>query len=135
MTLSELVIKHEGLRLDLYKDSVGVNTIGVGRNLDANGISEDEAMLMLSNDLRRTERELEAFSFARYLNEPRRIALCSMLFNLGLSRFTRFKLMIAALEAKSWDAAAQEMLNSKWADQVGTRATELATIMRTGHVD
>ena len=43
----------EGLRFHAYKDTEGVTTIGVGRNLESVGISEDEARYLFSNDLRR----------------------------------------------------------------------------------
>ena len=55
-----------------------------------------------------------------------------MVFNLGLSRFRRFRKTIAAIKAGDWEQAAREMLASLWARQVGRRAQELAEMMRRG---
>ena len=125
-----LLIKHESLRLKPYKCSVGKLTIGVGRNLEANGISKGEAMYMLRNDLARSHAELEKFNFGI---EPgaRKAALVNMLLNLGLPRFKTFKNLIMALELKHYVIAAEEMLDSKWALQVGKRAHELARMVET----
>jgi len=125
----QLIIKHEGLRLLPYLDSVGKLTIGVGRNIDDNGISQGEAMLLLRNDITRTKEEL--LSLGLKLNGARGAALVDMLFNLGLHNFLQFKNMIMALEMKDYIVAAEEMLDSKWASQVGNRANELAEMVKT----
>lgn len=136
MNLKELLIKHEGLRLDLYQCPAGFWTIGVGRNLEANGISEDEAMLLLQNDINRCEAsitQLDSFSgFWPALTEARQAVLISMAFNLGMAGLLRFKKMIAALQALDFQQAAEEMLDSQWATQVGQRAVELSSMMETG---
>ena len=132
MTTAELIIKHEGLRLKPYKCPADKWTIGVGRNLEDVGITEAEAMTMLANDIYRVERELESLSFSRHLNAARTAAITDMLFNLGLSRFLRFRKMIAALEAQDYERAADEALNSKWARQVGHRAQTIAAMLSAG---
>jgi lysozyme len=63
---------------------------------------------------------------------PRQDVVLNMLFNLGLPKFLAFRKMIEALRLANYDQAATEMLDSKWAIQVGIRAKELAEIMRTG---
>ncbi len=133
MKLEDTLIRHEGLRLKPYRDTVGKLTIGVGRNLDDVGITEDEAMYMLHTDIGRVRVQL-AGSFVWYpgLNSVRKDVLINMVFNLGLGRFKRFRRLIAAIEICRWDQAAKEMLDSKWAKQVGRRAIELARIMRDG---
>lgn len=125
--------QHEGRRLSPYKDSVGVLTIGYGRNLEAVGISEDEAELMLDNDMRR------AYEAARVLvpvfgllSEPRQEAIVEMIFNLGAAGFGKFSKMLSALNRHEYDVAADEALLSKWAEQVGSRATKLAEMLRVG---
>lgn len=132
--LERLLMKHEGVRLFPYKDTVGKITIGVGRNLTDVGISRGEAVDMLREDIARvmkdaTERAPWIYSIDNY---ARRVALFDMIFNLGITGFLRFKKTIAAIKAQDWDTASQEMLDSRWARQVGRRATELAEMVRTG---
>ena len=70
----------------------------------------------------------------KLLNEPRKIGVANLLFNLGLTRFNKFKKFQSALNTESWSIAADEMMNSKWATQVKTRAQKLEKIMRTGEL-
>lgn len=132
MSVRELIIRHEGLRLIPYRDSVGKWTIGFGRNIEDNGISRDEAFLMLENDIARATNEARSFNWWEELNPARQAVVICMLYNMGLKRFRGFTQMIRALELRRYEVAAAEALNSKWANQVGYRATELAKIMRTG---
>jgi lysozyme len=60
------------------------------------------------------------------------MTLINMAFNLGLTKLRQFKMMWAAIEDNDFEVAAQEMLNSKWASDVGKRALELSEQMRTG---
>jgi lysozyme len=62
----------------------------------------------------------------------RKDVVLDMVFNLGLTRFHRFKKTIAAIKTKDWGKAAREMLTSQWANQVGRRARELAAMMNRG---
>ena len=128
-----LLIHQEGLRLKPYYDSTGHLTIGVGRNLTANGISEAEAMHLLANDIVRTYRELsDKFPWYSRLDDVRQLALLSMAFNLGMGGLLGFKIMLAALADKRYKDAASAALNSKWATQVGHRAVEIADMLKTG---
>jgi lysozyme len=71
--LIDLLVKHEGLRTKPYEDTVGVLTIGVGRNLDDVGLSHDEIYYMLKNDIRRCEEELDnAFRWYKDLDQVRK---------------------------------------------------------------
>lgn len=145
--LTEMIKHHESTRLKPYVDCCakswhectckkkGKLTLGNGRNLDDNGISQEECDLMRENDIRRAVREAVSFSWFSPLNEPRKIAICDMLFGLGLPRFLTFKRMIAALEVQDYSKAAVEMIDSKWAKQVKGRASELAVIMKTGSLN
>lgn len=128
--VSSLIKKHEGLRLKPYKCSAGRVTVGYGRNLDDVGINLTEAEMMLENDIRRTTLELMTFSWYSSLDAVRRAALVDMLYNLGMPRFMGFKKMLAALDAGDYEETAVQMLDSKWATQVGSRATELAEMIR-----
>lgn len=130
--LKSLLIKHEGLRLKPYTDTVGKLTIGVGRNLADRGISEAEAELMLYNDITSARCEAQSIKGFGEANQARQDVITSLIFNMGLSRLQGFKNMLVAFAAKDYAKASAEMLNSKWATQVGVRATELARMMETG---
>jgi lysozyme len=131
--LRTLLIRHEGLRTHPYEDSVGVLSVGVGRNLDSRGLSMEEVYFLLDNDIQISIEELSrTFEWFDLLNEPRRDALISMHFNMGLTSLLKFKKTLAFFSKSLWLEGAEEMLDSKWADQVGTRAIDLSTMIRTG---
>jgi len=126
--------RHEGLRLFVYQDTVGVNTIGYGRNLDDAGITREEADYLLATDIERVERDLNMVDEYMDLDRIRQTVIANMTFNLGFHGLMQFKRMWAAISRKDYAAAAHEMLDSTWRKQVGARAIELAEIMRTGEV-
>lgn len=130
--LHEMLIKHEGLKLKVYKCSAGKATIGVGRNIEDLGISKEEAMILLENDVLRCFNELNGFDWFNSLDAVRQDAIINMVFNLGLTRFLTFKKFIAAITIKQFEQASEEMLDSLWAQQVGSRAFELSQMVRTG---
>lgn len=132
--LLDTIMRHEGLRLYPYKDTVGKLTIGVGRNLDDNGISETEALYMLNNDIDDVVEEAKSFWWWEELDDVRQEVVLNMLFNLGLPTFKQFINTIKAIEEQNWNRAAKEMLDSRWAKQVGVRAIELSDAMRKGEM-
>lgn len=129
---AELIKRHEGLRLKPYKCTAGKLTIGYGRNLEDNGISQYEAEQMLFNDIQHCYTNLVKLSCWNKLDEARKAVLLDMCYNIGIARLKTFKKMLAALEVGAYNRAAKEMIDSRWASQVKTRATELAEIMKTG---
>jgi len=132
-SMVDLLIKHEGFKRHVYKCTAGKNTIGVGRNLDDVGLSDEEIMCLLSNDIRRCKNDLNRnFEWFPELNEVRQMALIDMCFNLGISRLKRFKNMIAALSMGDYGKAADEAKDSAWYDQVGSRAVEVCAMIRHG---
>jgi len=122
----------EGSRAHVYRDSLGIETIGIGRNLQ-NGLSDDEILYLFKNDLDKAEKGARAIcpSFDT-LSDARKAVLINMCFNMGQARVAGFIGMFGAIAAKDWNAAAQHMLASKWAVQVGARAQRLAKAMREG---
>lgn len=132
LPLTKLLMRHEGFSSKPYYDSVGKVTIGYGRNLDDLGLSQEECVFLLRNDILRTFSELCSFPWFTTLNEARQDALINMCFNLGFQRFSQFKKTIAAIEIGDFKAAAHEMLQSKWYEQVGHRAVELAEMLAGG---
>ncbi len=129
----KMLVRHEGLRLKPYRCTSGKLTIGIGRNLEDNGISEEEAYLMLDNDINEVIDNLKnKYDWFERLNDVRKAVVIDMAFNLGIPRFGAFKKTISLIESEDFDGASKEMLNSKWAVQVGYRAKELSEMMRSG---
>ena len=125
---------HEGVEKTVYNDSEGIPTIGVGRNLRDRGLSDDEIDYLLSNDIDIVVDELDkVMPWWNDLDEVRLRVLCDLVFNLGMPRFSGFKKSISYMKQQMWDQAADELLDSKWARQVGRRAQTLSEMMRTGN--
>lgn len=131
--LRSMLVLHEGLRLKPYKCTAGKVTIGVGRNLDDKGITQAEAFALLENDIDEVCRELDqVWPWWRQMTDRRQQVLADMCFNLGLGRLKGFVNTLAFMKAGEYDKAADGMLASLWASQVGTRAQRLARMMREG---
>ena len=134
MNLIDTLVRHEGLRRLAYEDSVGVLTIGVGRNIEEVGLSDDEIYYLLKNDIRRCETELDnSFRWYKDLDQVRQEAMINLCFNLGITKLRKFKNALRAMEVKDYEDAADEFLDSLWATQVGQRAVEVAEMIRTGN--
>jgi len=124
---------HEGVEHKPYKCTAGYLTIGVGRNIEERGLSDDEIDYILNNDVNiATDELVDSFSWYGDLDPIRQRVVIDMVFNLGMPRFKQFKNMIAALEAGDWAEAAVQMMDSRWAKQVGQRAERLRDMMETG---
>lgn len=130
--LIEDLLRDEGLKLKPYKDSKGILSIGVGRNLEADGINQEEAYFLLKTDIDECIQSLSNYPIIKRLSEPRQRVLIEMAFNLGIVGLMRFHKMWAAIQEGNWDKAADEMLDSKWAKEVGQRAVRLEIAMRLG---
>lgn len=129
----QMLIRHEGLKLKPYHCTAGKLTIGVGRNIEDMGITEDEAIYMLRNDVARFAAELaQAKPIVKTLDDVRYYVLLNMAFNLGINRLLKFKKMWEAIEDQRYTDAALEMQDSRWCAQVGGRCSELAELMENG---
>jgi lysozyme len=148
------LIEHEGLVLTVYQDSLGIDTIGIGRNLEDRGISKEEldymdipsmavvyehgiteadARYLAENDVQIVEEELvRAHPCVDKLDSVRQLVLMDMAFNMGVPRLCKFKNMWNAIHNEDFPNAAKEMLDSRWAIQVKSRATKLANAMHNG---
>ena len=130
-TVARQLLIDEGLRLKPYRCTAGKLTIGVGRNLDDRGITEPEALGLLDNDIRRVWSEvMSSLPWAIRAPEVVQDVLVNMGFNLGLGGLLGFKQTLAHLEAREYGKAADAMLDSRWAGQVGERAQRLARQIR-----
>lgn len=126
---------HEGRVPHAYEDSLGYLSIGIGHLIDQRkGGRLPDAIIdaLFEHDLHEHANELFAhLPWARDLDPVRQAVLIDMYFNLrhGLLGFRE---ALQHFESGRWDAAADAMLDSKWAQQVKTRALRLATMVRSG---
>jgi len=131
--LIERLIVEEGLRLKPYVDTVGKVTIGVGRNLTDKGINRRIAFLLLEEDVDEALAEcVKHIPSWDKLTDSRRLVLCDMMFNMGWPVLSQFHNLLDAVQLGDWARASASMLGSKWARQVGERATLLAALMVSG---
>lgn len=110
-------------------------TIGVGRNLNAKGLSEEERAFLLDNDIRDAESDaifLLGEKVYRGLSPVRKAVLIDMAFNMGRERLAGFTDTLTCIRQGIFQQAAICMKESKWARQVGQRAITLADMMRNG---
>lgn len=128
----EHLVWAEGERLNMYKDSVGIWTIGVGHNIQEKGISLQVSRQMLQEDIEEVLGDCRSLDYWNTLDPVRQLVIADMVFNLGLSRFLRFVNLNKALTIKDYNLAAHEMKNSRWYGQVGRRAVKLCEAMITG---
>ena len=130
------LMKHEGLRLKPYQCTAGKWTIGVGRNIEDRGITEAEAMHLLDNDIDECQEELDRI-IPWWIEKPAyvQLVLINMIFNLGATRLLGFKKFLKAVEENNFDLASAEMLDSRWAEQVGQRSIELSEFMKNGYTE
>ncbi len=131
--LKEVLMRHEGLSLKPYKCTSGKLTIGYGRNIEDVGITQEEASFLLANDIKKVIEQVSTkFKWFKDLSPTRQEVVINMVFNLGLQGFSSFKNTIHFLSSGQYEQAAIEMLESKWASQVGKRAKELSKMMLEG---
>lgn len=130
--LKARIKKHEGRRFTPYRDSVGVLTIGYGHNLEAKPLSQRVIDLIFEDDYHDALMDAYRVPGFKSLNDARQAVIIEMVFNLGLPTLMEFNNTIAAINRGDFNKAAEEMLDSKWAHQVGQRSVHLAEIMRTG---
>lgn len=123
----------EGREKKMYKDTVGKWTVGVGRNISDRAFSDDEIDLMLSNDIKIVEAELDRNTpWWRQMSDARQNVLANMCFNMGWPVLSQFKNTLKAMQEGRYADAAKGMMDSKWAKQVGNRAERLRDLMLRG---
>lgn len=132
MSVASYITQNEGYRQYMYKDTEGIWTIGIGFNLEE-GFTLYECQLILEHRIQKLIGQLQLRVPAfRGLNYARQVVLIDMAYNLGMEGLLKFKKMLNAIEKNDWEEAAEELLDSKYATQVGRRATRNAQILRTG---
>lgn len=145
--LKEMLTRHEGKFDTIYRCPAGKNTIGVGHNIDANGLPEDIESYLNENgfitvemistllemdisisadDCRLLYPEFESFS------DKRQMALIDFVFNVGRTTAKSFKNTNKAINEERWDDAANNFEKSLWYKQVGHRSKEIVEMIRNG---
>jgi lysozyme len=133
--IQELILD-EGYKYETYEDHLGFLTLGVGHLvLDTDPeidkpvgtpVSEERVLECLNNDIETVCNELDRnMPWWKELSDEKMRVLANMCFNLGITRLLKFRKFLAALEAGDFETAGEEMMDSKWATQVGARATRL----------
>jgi lysozyme len=130
--LKHLLVQHEEYRQFVYTDLIGHLTIGIGRNLTDRGISTNEALQLLDDDiLYFTSKLSHLLPEFNNLSDNRKIVLIDMCFNLGVNEFFQFTKMLEAIKDCNYEKASDEILQSKATSQNVERYEQLAHIMRT----
>lgn len=136
MNLRDQLVRDEGVINHCYFDHLGYATIGVGHLIDerrGGKLPDHIIWLLLDWDIAEHTKELtDQIPWIAQLDEARRGVLINMAFNLGVAGLLKFVNTLNMVKAGDYKGAAAAMLESKWAKQVGPRATRLATQMETG---
>ncbi len=147
MNLKEMITRHEADRLKRYRCPAGHWTIGRGWNMDAHPLPPDIAsyerihgditqemsdrLLDISIETATKQCQSLYMGFDGY-PEARRFALIDFVFNVGVGTALKFRKMRAAISMQDWNRAADEMVDSDWFKQVGTRGPEIVGMVRMG---
>lgn len=130
MDIELSIMSDEGFRSKPYTDTEGHLTIGYGFNLD-DGMTKEEALVLLKIKIAQKRAELtKMVPVYSQSSDQVKFVLENMAYNMGTKKLLTFKNFLRLLEEKRMDEAADEMLDSKWAKQVGDRAIRLSNIIR-----
>jgi len=131
----------EGIVHEIYLDHLGYPTFGIGHLVLESDpehgqdvgtpVSEERCLEVFDHDLEVTVNECKVLfpDFDEKLDEVQEI-LINMMFNMGRTRLSKFKKFIAALNEENYDEAANQMMDSRWYNQVGNRSVRLVERMR-----
>ena len=137
MSLIESIKKHEGYVGVVYKDSLGIDTIGYGFAIKDLELDADICDIILERKLKALN-DMVKIKFSWYIYMPQEIkdVVMEMCYQLGVTGVSKFKKTLAHLQNKRWEEASVEMLDSLWAKQTPNRAKELSNRVKevgSGH--
>ncbi len=139
--LREEIAEDEGCKFEIYLDHLGLPTCGIGHLVVENDpehgqpvgtpVDEERVRQMFNLDIAVTLDECRVLyeNFDDLPEECQHI-IANMMFNMGRPRLSKFKGMKAGVDAQDWNRAADEMVDSRWYDQVTNRAKRLVARMR-----
>ena len=134
--------RDEGVKYEVYLDHLGYPTLGIG-HLITDDDPECGASVGTKVDSDRVQEAFEAdvetvlsdcerlYVQFEHLPEEVQLIVANMMFNMGLTRLSKFKGMKRCVDARDWEWAADEMVDSKWYKQVNKRADRLVVRMRS----
>lgn len=139
--LREEIALDEGVKLEIYLDHLGLPTCGIGHLIresdEEHGkpvgtpITEERMTELFEEDVQTVLADCEELYSDFYeLPEEAQLIIANMMFNMGRPRLSQFKGMKREVDARDWEAAASEMLDSRWARQVPNRANRLIERMK-----
>lgn len=129
MSALKLIIEEEGFKSKPYLDTLGIATFGHGLTY----ITEKESVYIVQSRVDNITNFLnDKYSWFSDLTSNRKAVLVSMVYQLGLVGFTKFKHMIKAIEDKDWVKASEEGLDSRWAKQTPDRAHRQMQLLKNG---
>lgn len=129
--LKKSLVKHEGYSNNLYEDSLGIATIGIGYAIGRRGLPDSWINHQFMDDVTYFYNQWMTLPWFKDLSEDRQIVLVDMSF-MGWQKILEFKTMLTKLAIHDYKGAADSMLDSKWASQVKGRAKDLADGMLSG---
>jgi len=124
-----LIISNEGYRQKPYKCTADKLTVGYGTNLEDRGITEDESLYILNNDLKLIRMNMDAHDLTGFMTDSQEAAIMDMAYNLGWSGLMKFEKMIFSIKCADYEQAAKELLDSRYARQVPNRAKRNAALL------
>ncbi len=137
MSLIDSIKQHEGYVGIVYKDSLGIDTIGYGFTIKDLELDEDICEIILERKLKELETRVNLkFKWFMYMPQEIKDVVMEMCYQLGVGGVSKFKKTIAYLQNKQWEEASVEMLDSLWAKQTPNRAKELSNRVKevdSGH--
>ena len=135
--LKKRIREHEGFIAKPYLDSLGKATIGYGHLIteednfeEGKEYSKDELLKLFDKDFAKAEMGADQLvGHIQELHIEAKNIVTEMVFQLGTQGVRNFKNMIAALEARDYQKASMEMLDSRWHAQTTNRCENLSKIM------
>jgi len=129
--LIDSIKENEGYVPTVYKDSLGIDTIGYGFAIKDLFLNEDICDTILNRKLAHLlEKINKKFSWYRYMPPEIQDVVVEMCYQMGVYGFSCFKKTIAYLQDKQWKKASEEMLDSRWAIQTPNRAQRMSSIVK-----
>ena len=127
----QMLARDEGYKLNLYRCPAGKLTVGIGHNIEDRGLTSTVIDLIFEEDL------ADAVKSASHIfgevfdsfSTIRKLAIVNLIFNLGETKFREFEKTIAFIRAGRWKEASIELLDSRYARQVGIRANRIAIML------
>tara|TARA_Y100000593_G_scaffold93123_1_gene186858 strand:+ start:646 stop:1050 length:405 start_codon:yes stop_codon:yes gene_type:complete len=127
MSLKDSIKKNEGYRKMVYKDSLGIDTIGYGFAIKDLELDQDICDIILDRKIKELSKRVNStFAWYRYMPPEIKDVVMEMCYQMGVYGFSCFKKTISFLQNKQFHDASLEMLDSRWAEQTPVRAKELS---------